>query len=102
MKIDWQKHPQAHIKTIKELEEEVFMTSVKHGALVIRGSWFRAECDAKQETMFFRATFAAAPFHQIQEAIRRFGVAVRESFGLSQTNGVSHTNGVVQTNGYHA
>lgn len=32
--------------------------------------------------MFFRASFAAAPSDKIQEAIRRFGEALRESFQL--------------------
>ena len=59
------------------------MASIEHGALVMRGSWFYAENDVQHDTMFFRATYAAAPFDRIQEAIKRFGDAVRESFGLS-------------------
>ena len=58
------------------------MASINHGALVMRGSWFYANTDDEHDTLFFRATYAAAPFEKIQEAIRRFGEAVRESFGL--------------------
>lgn len=57
----------------------------------MRGSWFYAERDVEHDTMFFRATYAAAPSDKIQEAIRRFGLAIRENFGLTVTNG---TNGI--------
>lgn len=66
-----------------EIEEEIFMAAVDQGALVMPGSWFYAEKDVRHDTLFFRATYAAAPFDQIHEAIRRFGVAVRLSFALS-------------------
>jgi aromatic amino acid aminotransferase I / 2-aminoadipate transaminase len=82
MRIEWQKHPHASTKTIEQIDEEIFMASINHGALVMRGSWFYANTDDEHDTLFFRATYAAAPFEKIQEAIRRFGEAVRESFGL--------------------
>lgn len=47
----------------------------------MRGSWFHAENDVQHETMFFRVTYAAATSDKMDEAIRRFGVAVREAFG---------------------
>jgi aromatic amino acid aminotransferase I len=84
MRIEWQKHPHASTKSILELEEEIFMSSIDHGALVMRGSWFYANKDDEHDTLFFRATYAAAPFEQIQEAIRRFGEALRASFGLAE------------------
>ena len=34
-------------------------------------------------SMFFRATYASAPFDRILEGIGRFGDAVREEFGLA-------------------
>ena len=41
--------------------------------------------------MFFRATYAAVPAEKLQEAIRRFGDAVRVSFGLKKMeNGVEN------------
>lgn len=82
MEVDWRKHPHASTKSITELEEEIFLSAVDKGALVIRGSWFYAEPDAAHDKMFFRASFAAAPADKIQEAIRRFGEALRESFQL--------------------
>jgi aromatic amino acid aminotransferase I len=48
----------------------------------MRGSWFYAEKNIEHDTMFMRATFAAAPSDKINEAIRRFGEAVRKSFAL--------------------
>ena len=60
------------------------MAIIDHGALVMKGSWFRANNEDKQDTLFFRATYAAAPFDKINEAMRRFGDAVRESVGLGR------------------
>jgi aromatic amino acid aminotransferase I / 2-aminoadipate transaminase len=63
------------------------MSAIAHGALVMRGSWFYADKDAAHDTLFFRATYAAAPADRIHEAIRRFGQAVRQSFGLRSAGG---------------
>jgi aromatic amino acid aminotransferase I len=60
------------------------MASIEHGALVTCGSWFSANSNCQQSSIFFRATFAAAPFDQIEAAIKRFGEAVREVFGLEK------------------
>ncbi|KAK8233273.1 aromatic amino acid aminotransferase 1 [Phyllosticta capitalensis] len=69
--------PHASPSPLTELEDEIFMLIIDHGALVMKGSWFYAEPDAAHDTMFFRATFAAAPADKIQEAIHRFGDAIR-------------------------
>lgn len=97
MKIDWRKHPHVSTKSIEQIDEEIFMTSIDHGALVMRGSWFYANAEDHHDTLFFRATYAAAPFEKIQEAIRRFGAAVRESFGLPEpgSNKIESTGGEV-------
>ncbi|KAF1811359.1 PLP-dependent transferase [Eremomyces bilateralis CBS 781.70] len=87
MKMDWRKHPQAGTQSLLELEDEIYNTSIEEGSLVMKGSWFYADPSAKHDTLFFRATYAAAPSDKIQEAIRRFGVAVKKSFGLV-ANGV--------------
>lgn len=84
LQINWKKHPHASTKSVKEIEEEIFKTSIEKGALLMRGSWFQAEKNLEHDTMFMRATYAAAPFDKINEAIRRFGEAVRESFGLEE------------------
>jgi aromatic amino acid aminotransferase I len=94
--VDWRKHPQADSWSHDAIEEQIFMMSIEKGALVTRGSWFFADEGEEQDKMFFRATFAAAPFDQIDLAIQRFGAAVREVFGLevSTQNGVhQHCNG---------
>ena len=82
LRVDYTKHPHHPAKSFAELEEEIFMTCVNHGTLVIKGSIFSADAHAEHNAMFFRATFAAAPFDKIDEGIKRFGEAIRESFGL--------------------
>ena len=59
------------------------MVAVDNGVLISRGSWFTAERqDFHPTDMFFRATFAAASEDKMTEAIERFGIAVRKSFGV--------------------
>lgn len=77
---------------IEDLEEIIFQAVIAHGALVMKGSWFYADTEAPHDTIFFRTTYAAAPSDKIQEAIRRFGAAVREEFGLEE-NFDGHANG---------
>ncbi|KAF9634243.1 Aminotransferase class I/classII [Lasiodiplodia theobromae] len=81
---DCRKHPHTSSKSITELREDLFLRSVEKGSLIVRSSWIRPEAglDLGNERMFFRASFAAAPFGSIEEAIRRFGLAVKESFQL--------------------
>ncbi|KAG4277095.1 aromatic amino acid aminotransferase I [Fusarium proliferatum] len=83
LEIDWKKHPNASTKSITEIEDEIFMSSIKYRALVIKGSFFYANKAEEHDTLFFRATYAAAPADKIHEGIRRFGDAVRANFGLS-------------------
>ncbi|PIA92784.1 Aromatic amino acid aminotransferase [Cercospora beticola] len=100
LQVDYKKHP-AYIngtKTLEEIEHDIFLACVRHGTLLMKGGWFCADKIARRDTMFFRATYAAAQFDKIDEAIRRFGNAVRDEFGrLPMTNG--HTNGHTITNG---
>ena len=64
-----------------EIEDEIFMAGIERGVLYSKGSWFRAESDCGED-MYFRMTFAAAPSQDVEEAVRRFGDALRVSFGL--------------------
>lgn len=105
LRIDYTKHPRYPRMGMEEIEDEIFLKNVDHGTLLMKGSWFEAEPSEEEDgvegskAMFFRATYAAARFDQIEEAIRRFGAAVRESFGRPVTNGAKQvTNG---TNGFH-
>lgn len=87
MKVDWRRHPLAKEMGVRELEDRIFLHSVHHGALIIKGSFFRADGGKGEagagEDLFFRATYAAASEENIVEAVRRFGVALREQFGLA-------------------
>ncbi|SMY24958.1 unnamed protein product [Zymoseptoria tritici ST99CH_1A5] len=81
LQVDWSQHPDAATKSLDVLEEEIFLAIINHGTLLMKGSWFCADRETPRETMFFRATYAAAEFDKIEEAIRRFGEAIREAFG---------------------
>ncbi|KAI5809303.1 pyridoxal phosphate-dependent transferase [Pyronema omphalodes] len=80
MNLDISKYPGN--KTPKEIEEEVFAKAIKECVLVTPGSYFLADQETEMKKVFFRATFAAAEFGAMNEAIRRFGVAIREVFGI--------------------
>ncbi|KAI9835695.1 MAG: hypothetical protein M1819_001872 [Sarea resinae] len=75
-------HPHYPKKTILELEDELLHSSIDRGVLVAPGSWFRTDKESEPHELFFRATFAAAPADKMDEAIRRFGEALRVSFEL--------------------
>lgn len=83
LQIDFSKHPAYPQKSIEEIEDSIFQTIIRHGVLAMKGSWFYADNEAEHDAMFFRMTYAAAPFDKIQEAVRRFGEGVREEFGLA-------------------
>jgi aromatic amino acid aminotransferase I / 2-aminoadipate transaminase len=98
MRINWRRHPLAASMSITDIEEQIYLASINQGALVMRGSWFTAEHDVEHDTLFFRATFAAAPLEQIEAAIARFGAAVREVFGVEverNGDGIGNGNGHV-------
>lgn len=79
--VDYSKHPSAGKRSLEEIEEEIFDACIESGVLIARGSWFRAESDKELPGLFFRATFASASAENMNEAISRFGKAVKDSFG---------------------
>ncbi|KAL9110282.1 MAG: hypothetical protein Q9227_005189 [Pyrenula ochraceoflavens] len=91
---------------IREVEDAVFDAAVKKGVLVAKGRFFLAESDEQvkptnevngvvnghgtqnvsgkdQPHCFFRMTFAACPATDMEEAVRRFGEAVKEEFSTN-------------------
>ncbi|KAF3065530.1 hypothetical protein CFAM422_009821 [Trichoderma lentiforme] len=84
LKVDWEQHPNAKEKTADLVEEEIWLESISAGALVGRGSWFRSSKDVPCNEVFYRTTFAAAPLPKIEEAIKRFGEAIRKVFELKE------------------
>lgn len=81
--MDWRRHPAAlQGKGHHEVEELIFHAAVDKNVLVSRGSWFLADNSVEETGMFFRATFAAAPADQIDEAIQRLGTALRAEFNV--------------------
>jgi aromatic amino acid aminotransferase I / 2-aminoadipate transaminase len=85
--IKWHKHPKfdgdTSLTTLREIEDSIFQAAIRNGVLCSLGSWFRAQKGTDSE-VFFRTTFAAAPTEKVGEAIRRFGEALREEFGLDK------------------
>jgi aromatic amino acid aminotransferase I len=102
IQIDASKHPDFGKKSVKDMEDEVHEAALKESVLVAPGSYFLADQNKELETLFFRATFAAAEvslnsyglwflkpsaylpiqFDAMDEAIRRFGVAIRCVFRI--------------------
>ncbi|KAL1972799.1 hypothetical protein VTN31DRAFT_6341 [Thermomyces dupontii] len=83
IEVDWHKHPGYKQGLSHDaIEESIFKAAIAEGALLTRGSWFRADRTIPEEKMFFRATYAAAPADKIEEAIRRFATGLRKEFGL--------------------
>ncbi|KAK5120345.1 hypothetical protein LTR85_006284 [Meristemomyces frigidus] len=88
LRVEYEKHPHYGTKSVEEIEDDIFHKMMEHGTLLMKGSWFRAEQNMALETLFLRATYAAVPSGQIQEAVRRLGDAVRDSFGVAtEANG---------------
>lgn len=81
--MDFKKHPDYPTKSLEEIEDAVFHASIDNGALAMKGTWFYADDEEEHDTLFFRTTYAAAPFDKINEAIRRLGEAVRKEFKLT-------------------
>lgn len=79
--MDYSKHPSAGTRSIEEVEQEIFDSAIKNGVLVARGSWFRTEKDKPLGGLCFRTTFASASAEGMDQAISRFGQAVKDSFG---------------------
>ncbi|KAI9668282.1 MAG: Aromatic/aminoadipate aminotransferase 1 [Bathelium mastoideum] len=62
-----------------DIEHKIYSNAKEKGVLVSKGSWFAAEKGQSQDT-YFRITFAAASAGDLNEAVKRFGAAVREEF----------------------
>lgn len=107
IRVNWHKHPEFNpadgsAEALLAIEEKIFLAAVEKGVLCSRGSWFRAQRGTDTE-MFFRTTFAAASSGDIGEAMRRFGEALREEFGLVDRHAHGTRHGIQngpETNGH--
>ena len=91
IRVDWGRHPSVRDERereserapeqILEIEDAVFQAGITEGVLCCKGSWFRAQQGTGRE-MFFRMTFAAAAEGKMEEAVKRFGIAIQREFGL--------------------
>lgn len=82
LRIDSSRHPATGRKTHRQIENEIYKEALTQGALVIPGSWFQPQRDIEQGGVFFRVSFALPSAEKMEEAIRRFGVALRSCFSL--------------------
>ena len=64
------------------IEDRIYTSAKRKGVLISKGSWFAADRKNPQGTCF-RITFAAAPCSDLDEAVRRFGEAIRETLGTN-------------------
>jgi aromatic amino acid aminotransferase I / 2-aminoadipate transaminase len=85
--IQWHKHPRCDpdhlsLANLLDIEASIFQAAIARGVLLSSGSWFRAQKDTDKE-IFFRTTFAAAAADKMDEAIGRFGAALRDEFGIA-------------------
>lgn len=96
IKIDWHKHPKVNGDTsftkLRVVEDSIFESAIAKGVLCSLGSWFRAQKGTDTE-VFFRATFAAAPADKVEEAISRFGEALKDEFRIGKAGVENGTNG---------
>ncbi|KAI5273158.1 putative aromatic aminotransferase Aro8 [Aureobasidium subglaciale] len=72
-------------QNLLDIEHAIFESATEEQVLVAKGSFFKTalyEGGPVDDGVYFRMTFAAAPKDQIEEAVRRFGVAIRKEFGL--------------------
>jgi aromatic amino acid aminotransferase I len=103
IKINWHRHPKFNTqdrsaKALLAIEDKIFLAAVEKGVLCSKGSWFRAQRGTDTE-MFFRTTFAAASSGDIAEAMKRFGEALREEFGLQARNVSGYGLHYIEKNG---
>jgi aromatic amino acid aminotransferase I len=87
--LNWKKHPsfQHEMENVEretllaEAAERVNSSAISNGVQVTKGALFA--CDQKPNgELQFRLTFAAAAVEQLEEAVKAFGVAIREEFAL--------------------
>jgi aromatic amino acid aminotransferase I / 2-aminoadipate transaminase len=87
--IKWQKHPKfrgdTSLTKLREIEDLIFQAAIGKGVLCSPGSWFRAQKGTDTE-VFCRTTFAAAPADKVDEAISRFGEALKDEFKVGNQN----------------
>ncbi|KAF1357117.1 pyridoxal phosphate-dependent transferase [Delphinella strobiligena] len=84
IRVNAQLHPLAATKTPLEIQDLIADKALANGVLCCKGSNFVAGDEYPLAEMFFRLTFATASTPQLQEGIRRFGLALKESFELAQ------------------
>ncbi|THW11499.1 putative aromatic aminotransferase Aro8 [Aureobasidium pullulans] len=82
-----QKHQDHAVRqqNLLDVEHSIFEAATKEQVLVAKGSFFKTALykgGPVDDGVYFRMTFAAAPKDQIEEAVRRFGAAIRAEFGL--------------------
>jgi aromatic amino acid aminotransferase I len=69
--------------TPRQIEQAIYDQAIQQGALVIPGSWFKPNREIENNPeVFFRLSFAPPSTPEMEQVIRRLGVALRICFNL--------------------
>lgn len=68
---------EGRVQALLDIEEEIYGRALAAGVMLCKGSTFLADAEDLDE-VFFRLTFATASVPLLEEAVRRFGVVLRE------------------------
>ncbi|GAO50738.1 L-kynurenine/alpha-aminoadipate aminotransferase [Saitoella complicata NRRL Y-17804] len=84
IEVDPSKHPQIS-EGLPVIEDRVFQKAIDKNVLVVPGSWFIVDEDAKYSKgkLFYRITFACVASELVVEALKRFGAAIKEEYGIA-------------------
>ncbi|KAJ5690148.1 hypothetical protein N7462_004540 [Penicillium macrosclerotiorum] len=81
IEINWRLHPSYKAGgSHQKIEQAIFGAAKKEKVFLTPGTCFWSASEEPQDQMFFRATYASASRDELTEAVRRFGVALRNEF----------------------
>lgn len=85
VKIKVAKHPLISTKTPSEVLSVVFDKAIDHGIITSPSTVFKADPSTPEtcDEVALRCSFSYLEVEEMDEGARRFGAALRESFGVS-------------------
>lgn len=85
VKIKAAKHPLISTKSPSEVLSAVFDKTIEHGLITSPSTVFKADPSVPEtvDEVALRCSFSYLEVEEMEEGARRFGSAIRESFGVS-------------------
>lgn len=80
MRVNLERYPNFRQRKPALIENEIYHSAIEKGALIIPGSWFRANPDIEVQEVTFRVSFAPIPAADIVEMMKRFSAALKAVF----------------------